>query len=255
MSKNIVFMVNISDPSRPERSKPYHLSIKSWKHWADKNNADLFILTERVFPEEYMNANWHKALALKLLRENNIDYDQVLVVDADTIVHPDCPDFFQETDYKLSAVNNEGCYEWVNRSIQNYGDFIFPTLPKVKTWEYFNTGFVIMNDNHYDFFEKVIQFYHDNVEKFIEARNFYVGNDQTPLNYFVKLYNVDVKLLPLCYNLQDMARKNLITTGYQNWSPEPLYLRSGWVYHFNSIPEQFGDSAQWIEYTYKLLYT
>ena len=41
-----------------------------------------------------MHLNWHKSLALKLLKENNIEYDQVLIVDADTIVHPDCPNFF-----------------------------------------------------------------------------------------------------------------------------------------------------------------
>ena len=83
-----------------------------------------------------MHLNWHKSLALKLLKENNIDYDQVLIVDADTIVHPDCPNFFEETEGKLCAVVNEGCYEWVTRSIQNYGDYIFPEIPKIKPWEY-----------------------------------------------------------------------------------------------------------------------
>ena len=42
----------------------------------------------------------------KLLDANDIDYDQVLIVDADTIVHPDCPNFFEQTDRKFCAVMN-----------------------------------------------------------------------------------------------------------------------------------------------------
>jgi len=250
--KNIVFIVNIGGDD--DRNKPYHFSIKCWKTWADKNNAELFVLTEKVYESDYMHLNWHKSLALKLLKENNIEYDQVLIVDADTIVHPDCPNFFEETEGKFCGVVNEGCYEWVTRSIKNYGDYIFPEIPKVKAWEYFNSGFIIANKTHEEFFDNVIQYYHGNVEKFVHAKSFYVGNDQTPLNYFTKKFNIDVKLLPSCYNLQDMARKNLFTKGYKEWSDTPLFLKAGWVYHFNAIPANMGDVAYWMEYTYKTLY-
>jgi hypothetical protein len=251
--KNIIFIVNI-DSGQDTRSQPYHYSIKSWQKWASNNNAEVFLLTEKVYEGDYMHLNWHKSLALKLLKENNIDYDQVLIVDADTIVHPDCPNFFEETEGKLCAVVNEGCYEWVTRSIQNYGDYIFPEIPKIKPWEYFNSGFIIANKTHEEFFDKVIQYYHDNVEKFVHAKSFHVGNDQTPLNYFTKKFNVETKLLPSCYNLQDMARKTLFTLGYQNWSEDPIFLKAGWVYHFNAIPANMGDVAYWMDFTYNKLY-
>lgn len=250
--KNIIFIVNIGGDD--DRNKPYHFSIKCWKKWADKNNAEVFILTEKVYESDYMHLNWHKSLALKLLKENDIKYDQVLIVDADTIVHPDCPNFFEETEGKLCGVVNEGCYEWVTRSIQNYGDYIFPEIPKIKPWEYFNSGFIIANKTHEEFFDKVLQYYHDNVDKFIHAKSFHVGNDQTPLNYFTKKFKVETKLLPSCYNLQDMARKTLFTLGYKNWSEDPLFLKAGWVYHFNAIPANMGDVAYWMEYTYNKLY-
>jgi len=249
---NIVFIVNIGGDD--DRNKPYHFSIKSWKYWCKKNNAELFLLTEKMYESDYMHLNWHKSLALKLLKENNVEFNQVLIVDADTIVHPDCPDFFKETENKLCGVVNEGCYEWVTRSIENYGDYIFPEIPKIKPWEYFNSGFIIANKTHEEFFNKVLQYYHNNVDKFIHAKSFYVGNDQTPLNYFTRKFNVDVKLLPSCYNLQDMARKNLFTLGYKNWSKDPLFLKAGWVYHFNAIPANMGDTAYWMEYTYNQLY-
>ena len=214
--KNIVFIVNIGGDD--DRNKPYHFSIKCWKKWADKNNAELFILTEKVYESDYMHLNWHKSLALKLLKENNIEYDQVLIVDADTIVHPDCPNFFEETEGKFCGVVNEGCYEWVTRSIENYGDYIFPEIPKIKPWEYFNSGFIIANKTHEEFFDNVLQYYHDNVD------------------------------------LQNMARKTLFTLGYKNWSKDPLFLKAGWVYHFNAIPANMGDVAYWMEYTYNKLY-
>ena len=249
---NIIFIVNIGGGD--DRNKPYHYSIKSWKSWADKNNAELFVLTEHVYESDYMHLNWHKSLAIKLLKENNIEFDQVLIVDADTIVHPDCPNFFEETEGKFCGVVNEGCYEWVTRSIENYGDYIFPEIPKIKPWEYFNSGFIIANKTHKEFFDNVLQYYHDNVDKFIHAKSFHVGNDQTPLNYFTKKFNVETKLLPSCYNLQDMARKTLFTSGYKNWSEDPLFLKAGWVYHFNAIPANMGDVAYWMEYTYNKLY-
>ena len=187
MNKNIIFIVNISEEQKKGRNAKYDLSINSWKSWADKNNCEVFVLTERVYPEEYMIANWHKALALKLLESNGVDYDQVLIVDADTIVHPNCPNFFDETDGKFCAVVNVGCYEWAMRSIKRYGDHMFPGI-KISPWEYFNTGFVIVNKSHKEFLDNVIGYYNDNIEKFIEAKSFLVGNDQTPLNYFTKIY-------------------------------------------------------------------
>ena len=48
MKKNIVFIPNIKldgDGRWAEsRSTPYEYSIKSWRHWCDKNNVELFLL-------------------------------------------------------------------------------------------------------------------------------------------------------------------------------------------------------------------
>jgi len=154
--KNIIFIVNIGGGD--DRNKPYHFSIKCWKKWADKNNAEVFVLTEKVYESDYMHLNWHKSLALKLLKENNIKYDQVLMVDADTIVHPDCPNFFDETEGKFCGVVNDGCYEWVLRSLNVYSKNVF-NGDWVNPWEYINGGFQIVNKKHKDFFDSVVKFY------------------------------------------------------------------------------------------------
>jgi hypothetical protein len=258
--KNIVFIINLKEEKKAgdsveNRSDPYIFSINSWKNWCESKGYELFVLTERIAEQEVMNANWHKSWALKILEENGVEYNQVCIVDADTIVHPDCPDFFKETDGKFSAVMNDGCYEWVSRSIKKYGDFLFPKI-NIKTWEYFNSGFMVVGKNHLDFFEKVHKFYFDNLDNFKYAQsNFLVGNDQTPLNYLTKLFNVDVKILPNCYNLQDMFRKNLLhIPGHSWWEDELKFLDTGWIYHFNAIPNNSRDTKYWMERTYKHLY-
>ena len=47
--------------------------------------------------------------------------NQVLIVDADTIIHPDTPNFFNETDGKFGVVVNNGCYEWVKNNCKERG--------------------------------------------------------------------------------------------------------------------------------------
>ena len=83
MSKNVIFIVNLSETKKQGRNYPYKFSVKSWKTWCDKNNCELFVLTERIYPEEYMNANWHKLFVFQLLENSGIDYDQIMIVDAD----------------------------------------------------------------------------------------------------------------------------------------------------------------------------
>tara|TARA_B100001113_G_scaffold270594_1_gene225353 strand:- start:980 stop:1756 length:777 start_codon:yes stop_codon:yes gene_type:complete len=253
--KNIVFQVNING----HRAKPeFEYSTKSWANWCKSNDFIHLTLTEPVYELDYMNANWHKFLCLELLENENIKYDQVCIVDADTIVHPDCPNFFDETDNKFSVVQTEGCYEWVNRSITNYGKFLFPKID-IKVWEYFNSGFMIINKTHRKFCDDIYKFYIDNRNNLVEAQEkFKVGTDQTPINYLVREHNIELKFLPNCYNLQDLFKKHLLfIDGYSWWQDDLVNMyNSGWVYHFNAIPPNDGDryASYWLKRVYEELY-
>ena len=48
-----------------------------------------------------MNICWQRYYLFDILDANDIKYDQILSVDADTIVHPDCPNFFEMTEGKM----------------------------------------------------------------------------------------------------------------------------------------------------------
>ena len=96
-------MVNIVHDDR-SKSQGYDWSIKSWKYWADKNGCDLVVLDENVYDLTQMKPQWHKLLVFDLLDNEGINYDQILFVDSDTIVHPDCPNFFEFSDNKFCGV-------------------------------------------------------------------------------------------------------------------------------------------------------
>jgi len=249
--KNVVFIPNINLGNG--RSEPYHYSIKSWKIWCDKNNTTLIEWKEPITDPNSLKVTFQRYWVHDILNHNQIDYDQVLIVDADTIIHPDCPNFFEETERKFSVVINNGCYEWVTRSIKNWGDAIFPGQAKIKPWKYFNGGFQITNKSHIPFYDFVKNYYLSNIDNINKLNNIIrAGTDQTIINYLTQQFGVETKYLPECYNLQDLSRKNLIHIPGQSWIPdELLFVNAGWIYHFNAIPQGPRNASYWLERTYK----
>ena len=112
----------------------------------------------------------------------------------------------------------------------NYKKHLFPEVD-VPLFEYFNSGVIICNKGHKDFYERIISFYLDNQEKIIILQNKYnVGTDQPILNFFVQKENVDYKQLPYEWNMQDMRRFEIL-------DEELTFTEIGYIYHFNSIPD------------------
>ena len=156
--KNIIFIPNIKLDNSVEngryqgRSNSYHYSIKSWQNWAKKQNTDIEVIewTDPIFDPKIFPIIYQREWIFDILEHNNIEYDQILVADADTIVHPNCPNFFKETNHEYSVVVENGCYEWVTRSINGWGHHLFPNETKPKVWEYHNAGFVVMNKKQLD---------------------------------------------------------------------------------------------------------
>ena len=230
MSKNVVFIVNLSETNKQGRNKPYKFSVDSWKIWCDKNNCELFVLTERIYQEDYMNANWHKIFIFQLLDSSDIDYNQVLIADADTMIHPDATNVFDLTDNKFCAVHGFGSYDWECRSIENYKKHLFPDV-ELDLFEYFNSGMIICNKKYREFYEIVISFYNNNQKLITEMQRIYnVGTDQPVLNFLVKSENINYKQLGYEWNMQHMNRFEIL-------DEELTFTKIGWIYHFNGIPD------------------
>ncbi len=266
--KNIVFIPYIkrnqalgeSGVTKPRWDTGYDYGIASWKAWCKKHNYELVIMDELMVPEEEMLITWQRWNVLEILDYNNTEYDQVLITDADSIVHPDCPDFFQLTNGKFTSQLNEGCYEWVNRAINGYSKMFFNKERCLKSYEFFQTGFVIINKSHKEFFNKVLKFYWENKDNIIQSYDtLRTGSDIALLNCLRKEYKVELNILPREYSIMDITRKNLLYFHPQHWWEDSLtnLFNSGWVYQFTSIGDNplKRNRKYWMERIYKELYT
>lgn len=252
--KNIVFIPNIELSNN--RSTSYHYSVKSWKYWCDKNNCDLIEWKDPIMDPDQFPIIMQREWVFDILEHNDISYDQVLIVDADIIVHPDCPNFFNETNHEYTAVLNNGCYEWVMRSVREWGSSLFPQQPLIKTYDYFNTGFVIMNKKHKPFLKEIQELYLNRGEEIKVYRDkIKASTGQTIVNFMLQKHNIKTTKLSEVYNLQDLFKKSLLHLPGHSWFSDELhFLDAGWIYHFNAIPQNDRHMDYWMERTYKELY-
>ena len=251
MDKNIVFIIAVKKDGqlKPE----YEIGIESWRRWCKKNDVDLFLLEEPILSMDDMHIIWQRYFLFDIYDANKIRANQTLLVDADTIVHPDCPNFFEETEDKYCLVHDDGSYDWVLRGMEHYKKRVYDKdVGNYRLWwnywEYGNSGFQIVNQKHREFFEYMREFYFKNIKEinFIQ-QSYGIGTDQTPLNFNLRQQNVDVKLLGYKYNMGCMLKKEILAN-------DMLFTKLGWIYHFNGLPDKDKSVPFWMEKTFKYLY-
>jgi len=246
MSKNIVFIIDIKRDGKTK--KEYQYSIDSWKHFCNKYDHELLIMDAPVVDPNYMGVIWQRYFLFDILDSNEIDYDQILIVDADTIVHPDTPDIFKLTDHKYCLVHDDGDFDWILRSMENYQYHLFQDQPIFNCFEYYNSGFQVVNKIHREFFNTMREFYTQNSDTISWCQKTYgVGTDQTPLNYLLRRENVEVKALSYKFNMSCMFAKEIVNEQLQ-------HTEAGYVMHFNGLPNKDTSVPYWMEKTYKYLY-
>lgn len=246
MSKNIVFIIDIKRDGKTK--KEYQYSIDSWKYFCKRYDHELLIMDAPVVDPNYMGVIWQRYYLFDILDSNNIDYDQILIVDADTIVHPNSPDIFKLTDHKYCLVHDDGDFDWILRSMENYHHHLFQDQPTFNCFEYYNSGFQIVNKIHREFFNAMKEFYTQNSNTILWCQKTYgVGTDQTPLNYLLRKENVDVKALSYKFNMSCMFAKEIVNEQLQ-------HTEAGYVMHFNGLPDKDVSVPYWMEKTYKYLY-
>ena len=252
--KNIVFMLDIKlneseGRYSASRSESYKYSIASWKKWCIKNNCELFVMSDLIFPIEKMSICWQRYYLFEILDANSIKYDQILLVDSDTIVHPETVNFFNFTKHKFTQAYFDGSWDWVIRSCENYAKHVFDGN-MITWWNYFDCGFIIVNKNHRQFFQDIINFYFTNQDNLIKMQEtFHTGTDQTPVNMLVHRQEIDLKLLPYSFNMNDINRKEVLTD-------DLLFTKCGWIYQYNAIPNNKDNQLTnyFMEKTYKYFY-
>ena len=267
MKKNIVLIpwiereqaVNKSGIGESNRTKGYKYGVDSWKNWCGKNNVEFFLMDELLVSESEMVITWQRWYVLEILEKNDIEYDQVLLVDADCIIHPDCPNFFELTNHKFSTSLCNGDFEWVNRAIKGYSRLFFNIDYLMMASDFFQTGFVIVNESHREFLTYVTDFYWEHKNDIIQSYEIIrTGSDQPLVNLLTAKFEVEVNFLPNKFSIIDMHRKNLLYTDNRCWWSDDLsnLYNTSYIYQFNAIPQNSmsRDRAYWMKRIYEELY-
>jgi hypothetical protein len=161
-----------------------------------------FVLLDRPVEDEALAGappQLQRWRAAEQLLKASTPGSQVAIVDADTMIRWDTPDFFALAGGSLAAVRDREP-DWIFRSIAAYQPF-FPDIP-LNWWEYFNSGLVVLSAAQVDLLASTIQFYRDNrAELEIVQQQSDVGVDQTLLNFIVRRSGQTVRFMPAPFNL------------------------------------------------------
>lgn len=199
----------------------------SWKVWCKKHNVEIVILQNELVDKSLMKPTWQRWHVLEILEKNEVEYDQVALVDIDTMIHPNAPNFFELSNNEFGVVGEDVMIEWIYKSIVGYQHMFSDTHFDWTT--YWNNGFIIINKTHKELCKKITDFYYNNQ---VELRNLQhntlkKGSDQTPVNYLVRQSNLPITYLDKRWNFTHMHVRGVLQEG--------LFLDCAWIYHFNGF--------------------
>lgn len=239
--KNVVFIVNIQGKYPPDF---FEYCFNTWKFWTKKNNVSLFILEKPFDGAENLAPHLQKYFAFKALAKNKIDFDQVAIVDADTMIKWDCPNFFNISADSFRAVLDDELPKWVIASIKTY-QALFPKTT-LDWWEYFNSGVMILNKKHDPILSGFIDFaiaHEKEISDIHIKSDLKAGFDQTLFNFFIKEKNVHVDYLPKIFNFYHLERKKFLE--------KKGFIDCAYIWHFNGIAHT--ERKKHIQETWELI--
>ncbi len=244
MSKNVIWWIGVINPQLNEKYGNYEYfdySKNTWKHFCDRFDCEFVEFSEPVESDMFkFRINWQKTLfVFDELERRGIDYDQICLVDSSFMYKWDAPNFFELTDNRFTAWRDTDNLRWIYDSIKGYKDF-FDGF-EFDTSKYVNSGFIIFNKKHREFFQSFKKLYYDNVDRLVELQDKIVikGTEQTPFNYWLQVNEVDVNIdLPIPFKLTHMHRKELFSYNWQlDEDKTPFFIKYGYNWCFNGIPK------------------
>ena len=244
MKKNVIYWIGVVNPDHKDKYGDYNYfeySKNTWKHFCKRFNCHFVEVNVPVEKDLFkFRINWQKIIfVFDELEKRGIKYDQIALVDSSCMYKWDAPNFFELTERKFVGWRDVDNMRWTNDSIVGYKDF-FEDF-KLDRTKYINSGFIIFNELHKEFFNSFKQLYYDNIDTFCELQDKVVkkGTEQTPLNYWLQINKIKIKTdLPIAFKLTHLHRKEMF--GY-NWQLKedtiPYFIKYGYNWIFNGLPK------------------
>lgn len=252
MKNLIIFTAFNQAPDNIEYAK---WCYESWKVWAEKYEVHILSFNDPLRNVAEMKPTWQRWHIFDILDSNNItDFSQVALIDVDTLIHPDAPNFFDITADRpgIGVVQDDLMVEWVLNSLKGYKKF-FPET--VLDWtEYFNCGFIVLKNDEQcrSLCSSITGFYYVNEKELRELQHTTLrkGSDQTPVNYIAEAKGVSKIFLNKRWNFTHTHIRGILTP-YNNILQDAAY-----VYHFNGFEKSAREkimSGCWNDYLKPLI--
>lgn len=217
-------------------------SLRTWQHYAKRHGHRLILWTKSIRPTREMRPTWQRWHVYDVLEGSNVEYNQVALVDLDTMVHWNAPDIFKASKNRYSAVRDILNPAWNVESIEGYQE-MFPG--QTLEWDdYTNNGVVVLPaDTGKAFCKEVLDFYYANQEElnYKEAISLRRGSDQTPVNYLAfNYFEEGIHHISSKFNMMHLPSTDVLQ--------QDMYIKHGYVWHFNGLLPH--ERIKYMEYTW-----
>lgn len=224
---------------------PY--AMHTWEWWCRKHDVDFTVVENSAAGACVPHApatvlRWFAARDMIGARAVGT---KVALVDADTMIRWDTPNFFALASSGINAVNALSL-AWVSRSMAAFQP-LFPGVA-LSPQRYFNAGFVVLGHPQLRVLSEFCQFYMSNepaLQSIFGAGDF--GTDQTPLNFVVHAQREPISFLPKEYNFlhcygrtEDGPFRPTVRLGLAEQSRALAerafrFIELGYVWHFTNV--------------------
>lgn len=242
MNKNVVWWTAIKSKLVDQITKYggydwFEYSRKTWEYWCEKNNCIFVPFENAIESTVKVKPTYQKSMFMfDEIERLGIKYDKIWVIDSASMIKWDCPNIFNLVDDRLVAWRDMDNLKWTYDSMVGYKP-LFNNF-NFDMFKYINAGNIIINKKHRDVFLGFKEFCYKNMEtlkKYEEVVG--LGTDQTPLNYWLQMHNVEMNLtLPDAYNLTHIHRREMFM---HNWQLKdditPFFIKYGYVWRFNGL--------------------
>jgi hypothetical protein len=263
-TKNVIFWVGVkSDDPKVIQKHKYgdyqwmEYSKLTWQYWAEKNNCH-FVEYNKTANSDLLNykVNWQRWFdVFDYIESKGItDYDQILLTDASIMVKWDMPNIFEDTEHKFCALRGNENLKWTYQSVNGYAD-LFPGI-NFRYNDYFASGYCIFNKNHKKILGKFKEFYYINYDSIVEKEDISIkrGRDQPVLNYFLRMHDVDIKILPIVYGVNHLYRRQVLTNNWQlNDDMTPHFIKYFYTWIFSGWPDRGETRNNLMKQTWELI--
>jgi hypothetical protein len=228
----------------------------TWEYWAKKNNCHFVVYDTPKHPDiSAYKVTWQRWFdAFDYIESKGIiDYDQILCVDASIMAKWDMPNIFEHTEHKFCALRGNENLKWTYESASGYQD-MFPDV-NFRYNDYFAAGFRIFNKSHRDVFKKLETFYYERYDDILhKEKTVKRGTDQPVVNYFLRQYDIDIKLLPIVYGVSHLYRREILSHNWQlQTDMTPFFIKYFYTWIFSGWPDRGNTRTDLMKQTWEIV--